>query len=321
MRRVTRIFTLLVVVAAMALGVALPAAAQDSNPLCTGLAASDCQLLVGGRDALSGLKSFTSPEWLIDLNFTDGKQSFVINATGQAAFVLPQDGTSGLLVHLVVDSFNAAVPDEEPQSGSVEVIVTDTMAFVNWKGEWYGQELSPEDLDTGSLAAINPETWDVSSSFDLQGSVTTTRGADETILGQNTAAFTTDVDITGFLMAVLTSPAFGQALGAADMGDTGMTPEDVQMLGMFLGPMLQGTTLSFTQWVGQDNGQLRQVALNLGLNLDISAFDPETQPITGALIFRAQVDKVNEPYDVPLPENYRPMDDLDSELGSLDLGL
>lgn len=324
MTRATRLFTLLVVVAALALGAVLPAAAQDSNPLCAGLEAADCQLLVGAQDALGGLSSFTTPEWTIDLNFTDGTQTFAFNASGSGALVLPTDGTSGLLVHLKIDSASLTAPDQDPQSGSAEVIVTDKMAFVNWNGEWYGQELTAEDLDSaglGDLQSMDTGSLGQISGIDLSGSVTTTRGTDEMVLGQNATAFTTNVDITGFLMSVLSSPAVGQVMGMQGMEGTGMTAEDIQMLGMFLGPMLQGTTLSFTQWVGQDDGLVHQVALDLGLNLNLSALDPETKPVTGTIAFRAQVDKINEPYEVTMPETYRPMDELQGQLDSLNLGM
>ncbi len=324
MTRATRLFTLLVVVAALALGSVLPAAAQDANPACAGLEAADCQLLLGAQDALRGLQSFTSPEWAIDLNFTDGSQTFAFNASGRGAVVLPQSGTSGLLVHLVIDSASLSAPDQAPQSGSAEVILTDKMAFVNWNGEWYGQELTEDDLnlsELGSLQDMNPASLAGVPGIDLSGTVTTARGADEMILGQNAAAFTTNVDITGFLMAVLSSPVVGQAMGMEGMSDTGMTAEDVQMLGMFLGPMLEGSTLTFTQWVGQDDGLVHQVALDLGLNLNMSAFDPETQPITGSASFRAQIDQINEPYEVAMPENYRSMDELEGQLDSLNLGM
>jgi hypothetical protein len=309
----------------LTLALAAPTLAQGGDPLCTGLSDADCQLLQGVQAAMTGVSSFSTPSWTIDLNISDGTQQFSFNAKGSGAFQFSPDA-SQFLVHLVVDEASLVTPNGA-QAGAAEVILTQDMGYVFFNGEWYGSELTAEDLgslgsvtDLGSLIGGTEGMGDLSAAgIDLTGVLTTTRGADESIGGQPTAAFTTDINVGQLLVAVLASPMVGEMLGAAggDLGMGEMTPEDMQMMGMFLTPLLGQSTLSVGQWVGLNDNMLHKIALEMVIDLNLSAFDPETPPISGNVSFASEIGAFNEPVSVSLPTSYRPIEELQAQLEGL----
>ncbi|MEW6581091.1 MAG: hypothetical protein AB1435_18120 [Chloroflexota bacterium] len=324
-----------VLVILLALTLAAPALAQGGDPLCTGLSEPDCQLLLGASAAMAGVTSFTTPVWAIDLNVSDGTQEFMFNANGSGGFQFAPDG-SEFLIHLVIEQASIVSPDLT-QSGSAEIILTQDMGYINYNGEWYGAPITEEDLaemglgDLGSLTDLGgmlggdtASLGDAASlaGIDLTGVITTTRGADEQVGGQPVAAFTTDINIAQLVVALLSSPLVGEALGMGgdELGLGEMTPEDIQMMGMFLTPLLSNTTLSIGQWVGTSDQMLHKIALNMVLNLDLSMFDPEIGAITGDISFMSDIDAFNQPLAVTFPQSYRPIEELEAQLEALGVG-
>ncbi len=319
-----------VLVILLALTLAAPAFAQGGDPLCTGLSDADCQLLLGTTTAMAGLTSFTTPAWAVDLNVSDGTQQYVFNANGSAGFQFAPDA-SEFLIHLVINQASIASPDLT-QSLAAEIILTQNMGYVNYNGEWYGGEITEEDLAGMGLGDLDSmlggETTgglgDAASlaGIDLTGVITTTRGADEQVGGQPVAAFTTNINIAQLVTALLSSPMVGEALGmgGAELGMEEMTPEDIQMMGAFLTPLLSQTTLSVGQWVGTNDQMLRKIALDMVLNLDLTMFDPEASAIAGNISFMAELDGFNQPLAVTFPQSYRPIEELEAQLEALDMG-
>jgi len=109
-------------------------------------------------------------------------------------------------------------------------------------------------------------------------------------------------------------------MGGAELGMEEMTPEDIQMMGAFLTPLLSQTTLSVGQWVGTNDQMLRKIALDMVLNLDLTMFDPEASAIAGNISFMAELDGFNQPLAVTFPQSYRPIEELEAQLEALDMG-
>lgn len=322
---VSRFVPVFVVIAMLAFG-ALPALAQDgANPLCNGLSDADCQLMTAGQASMENVASLAVPSFSINFMLNDGMDDMAFSLAGSGEFMLPVDGDmNSLMVHAYVDNMSMTDASGTQEVGNIEIIVLNSMAYINYEGEWYGDTLSEEDLgdftDLGSIVDPSMLGGDMGG-LDLSGVVTTARGADQDMMGQTVAVFTTTFDLNQLIVTLLSSPMVGSLLGDA-MGGEGMemTPEDLQMLGAFLTPMIAGTSLSFEQWVGVDDMMLHGVALDAVLNLDMSMFDPETGAITGELHFAAELANLNETFSVTAPENYRSGDELDlglEELGSL----
>ncbi len=316
-----------VLVAILALVPVLPALAQGgTNPVCNGLSESDCAILEGPTQ--NTVTSFLTPSWEVRFNFTDGTESVAFSGKGSGGFSFA-DGQ--IVAHLVIDELSVEAPDTPAWSGAIEVIVTNDMAYINYNGEWYGEAITPEDLqsmglgsvaDLSSLSDMGSMMSGTDMGIDLTGVLTTTRGADAESMGQKMADFTTTVDLTGLITAVLSSPMLGEALGAAggagdSLGLGGMTAEDMQMMGMFIGPLLAGTSISFEQWIGLDDSQIHMVKLDIPVNLDLSMLAPEVGKVTGEIYFMAELAAHNQPVEVTPPASYKPIAELETQLEDL----
>jgi len=122
-------------------------------------------------------------------------------------------------------------------------------------------------------------------------------------------------------VTLLSSPIIGEILGAegGDLGMGEMTPEDVQMLGMLLTPMLGETAISYEAGVGLSDGYLHTVSVAMVLDLDLSLLAPEVGAISGDLSFDLTLDNINQPYSITPPDTYEPFENLDLNLGELEL--
>lgn len=324
-----RLLSLVVLVALLAVP-ALTAYAQDGeeNPLCQGLSFPDCVLLTDSDAAMTDVTSFTTPDWELSLFFSlpneDGTvETFDFSARGSTGGFDLSPGAE-IVAHLVIDEASLTA-DNQTQTGSAEVIVTQDMAYILFDGEWYGDSLEEADLDVGQIAELGgaASMSDVDQlGIDLTNVVNTTRDADAEMMGQGMAVFVTNVDVGALLIAALSSPAVGGLLGEEMAGDgMEMSPEDVQMLGMFLTPMLAGTSLTSERWVGLNDNYIHMLGLDLVLSLDLSMLAPEIGKIEGEIHFASGLSNFNEPVSATVPESYRPGDELGEQLEGLeDLG-
>jgi len=328
-KMVSRFIPVFVLIVMFVVG-ALPALAQDgANPLCNGLADADCQLMMAGQASWDGVTSFSVPSYTLDFSMNTGEDEVAVSATGSGEFVLPMgEDLSTLMIHLFVDN-GSMTENGDTQTASFEMIVLDGMAYINYDGEWYGDTMSEQDMaDFASMGSIaDMGSMGDMGGMDMTGVVTTTRAADRDMMGQSVAVFSTTVDINQLLMVVLSSPAIGDIMGQAMGGDTtgmeAMSPEEMQMVGAMLAPMLGDTSLSFEQWIGADDMMLHGVALDANLHVDMSMFSPDSAPITGGLHMEIELGNFNESFSVTAPENYKPADEVDMDLGSItsDLGM
>jgi len=320
-----RFFALFAIV--MLLAAPLSAFAQDGgNPACTGLSEDDCQFLLAAQANVTTANSFAIPSMSLNFNLNDGTTETVLSVTGGGHVMLPDSGK--FLVHLVLSDI-VIQPSDQPVPSNLEVLVIDNMGYVNYEGEWYGEELSQEDQEglqeaLGMVDSLSATSSLGETGIDLTGVLTTTRGEDVEAMGMTMTAFKTDINITTLLTAVLSSPLLGELLGesGADMGLGELSPEDMQMMGMMFAPMLTGTTISIENWFGAEDQLLHKLVLDLVINIDLSMFGgAEAAPITGAVSLDIDLDQVNETFDVPAPESFKPMDELEGKLEGLSEGL
>ncbi|WP_119067829.1 hypothetical protein [Aggregatilinea lenta] len=317
--------SVLVIVAVLMGTPVLSVFAQGDNPACAGLEAADCETLTGAAAAFETVKSFSIPSFSFSLTGTYGTDSIDVSASGSGEFMLPADATNpteGLMVHVMLDSYSANVPGEEPQSGSVELIVVDGMVYANVDGEWYGEAMTEEDAQslTDTFGGTMTGSFGLDSlGIDMTGVVSTTRGADTDVDGQTVQTFVTSVDVSAMLVSLLSSPAFGSLLGmgmgedASALGMDQMTPEDMQMMAAIFAPMLAGTTIEVSQGIGADDSYIHSLALDIVLNLDLTMFDPEAGSISGEMHLATDISGHNETFTVEAPAEYSPMEELDME--------
>jgi hypothetical protein len=317
------------IIAVLVLVSALPVFAQSSSQgICNGLSDADCQTLTTAQANLSNITSFSSSAWSVDFKASDSKTTVAFSSSGSGEFVLPTGPNSaGLLIHLMISDLNATDGTTTVTMKDSEVIVTDKMAYVKYNGDWYGQELTAQDLNSmglGSLSGLgsmlgsgtggsaNGGTANALSSLgiDLTGVVTTTRGADTSVGGDTVQVYTTNFDLAKLIGAVLASPAITPLLGSSS---SSMTPDQLQMIGSMVAPMLGTTSINLDEWVGSD-ANLREIKLNVVLDIDPSLFSPGTGKITGNLTFGTDLSGLNQTYTATEPSSYKPMSDLNALL-------
>jgi hypothetical protein len=314
------------IIALLVLVPALPAFAQaSSHAICSGLSDADCQTLVTAQANASKITSFSASAWSIDLKAKDATSNVAFSASGSGEFVLPTGSNSaGLLIHLMISNLSESYGTTNISIKDTEVIVTDKMAFVKYNGDWYGQELTQQDLSSmglGSLSSLGSlggasgaGGMSAVSGIDLTGAVTTTRGADVSAGGQNMQVFTTSFDLGKLIGAVLSSPAIAPLMGQAT-GSSGsqMTPAQLQMMGAMIAPMLGTTSITCEEWVGSD-ANLHEIKVDVVLDIDPSLFSPTTGKITGEFHFSTDLSGLNQSYSVTPPTSYKPMSDLNAAM-------
>lgn len=317
MKRLTRLFSMVVLLALLAIP-SLTALAQDgANPLCEGLTPDDCALLTASDAAMAGVTSFSTPDWAISLRLslpdeTGEVQTIEFSAEGSTGGFDMAPG-AGVVVYLVIDE-GTLTAEGQSQTGSAEVILTQDMGYIKYNDEWYGGELEEADLDMSQLSQLGGA---VSMSalgdlgIDLTGVLTTTR-SDAEMMGQAMAAFKTDVNVGQMIIAALASPMLGSLLGD-EMGGEAMSPEDLQMIGMFLTPMLAGTTLSAERWVGLDDNYMHKLTADLVIMLDLSMLAPEIGKIDGEIHFTSGVANFNETLNPEIPASFKPIEELEAK--------
>lgn len=327
MKKVSRFSFILVFAMVLVLGPALVASAQDgTNPLCGGLAEADCQQLTTALDTMEGVGSFSISNWTLTLNIDTGEAPMSVTASGSAEFMMPADAEANpeqVFAHLTIDSYAISGTGDSDESGSAEVILQDGMSYVNYKGEWYGGEMSESDeadLATG-IADLSSGNLDLGSlGMDLTGIMTTTSEASTDPAGTHfTATLAIDKLLAAFLGSEMGMEMVGGMMGmdtsSTDPAATqpAMSPEDMQMFAMIIAPMLEGTTLSFGLWTGDDN-YIHRSALDATINVNLSAFDPAAAPITGEVHFQADLGGYNETFTAEAPTEYKPMEELDADV-------
>jgi hypothetical protein len=328
MKHMKRLLSVLVVV--FLLAAPLSALAQETpDPLCGGLSAEDCDLLLSAQGNLATATSFAIPAMELKFNLNDGESNTAFSVKGSGEIMLPTSGS--MLLHLVITELMVEPADPTVPS-ALEVLIDGEMGYVNVDGEWYGEELAESDLadlqNTLDQVSGLTSVGDVGAlGIDMTGVMTTTRGDDVDMMGMKMAHFTTTLDVGNLLVAVLSSPMLGQLLGASgeDLGLGELSPDDMAMMGMIFQPMLAGTTLSVEDWFGVEDKYLHKLVIDANLSLDLSMLGGEgAGPITGALYLDIELDQINATFEVAAPESYKPMEELDLDmegLGGLGMGM
>lgn len=336
MKKFARVMPVLVLLAVLTLGPALTTFAQGggANPLCAGLSDSDCKILTDAQASLKGVTSFSVPAYSISFNVTTATDKIAFDAKGSGAFAFASQ--TDFTVHLLIDEASATSKGQT-QSGAAEIIVTGgepAKAFVKFNGEWYGQDLTADDIESLGLGDLSGLSGMMSGQagasgmgdlgsmgIDLTGVVTTARGDDNEVGGTKVAVFTTNLDIAKLITALVSSPMLGQAMGMGEGEGASMTPADLQMISAFVGPMLAGTTISFEQWISPDDAVIRAIKLDSVISLDLSMLSPETGKIEGEFHFMSEVSDVNQPVEVTPPTTFKPMDELEAQMEALQSSL
>lgn len=346
MKQLKRFLPVLIVIGLLAFGPVLASFAQGStDPLCTGLSDSDCQILTQSQTAMSGVKSFTLPSWSVSFKANAQGTDVQLDAKGSAAVQVASGGSKNA-IDLKLDQVTVTSNGKTASVSGAEVMIDNDMVYVLYNNQWYGQQLSAQDLSSlglggtagslaGGLGALTGQMQQPGGmslgglaqmgGVDLTGVVSTVRGADAQVAGKNVATFTSTIDFTKLLSALLGSPMIGQLAGSAMGGTTGgteatpMSPQELQMIAGMLGPMFTGTTITLEQQIAPDDGYIYGLKLDVVLNMDATMFSPETGKIAAELHVSTALGNFNESVTLNPPATYGTMTQLEEELNKLTL--
>lgn len=315
-----KLLSLLVIVVVLVAPTLTVLAQNGDNPICQGLSAADCQELLAAQSAMAMVTSVAMPSWEISFTLNvpamePGQAPVAIDFAARGSGALSMDMAADVIINLVIDE--ATITDgAETQSGSAQLIITPTMGYILWEGQWYGGEITDGDLPAADDLAMLGELTNLNESLammglDLTGVINTTRAGD---------VFTSTVNITGLVMALLQSPMLGGMLGdmmGDDMGGMEMDQETIGMLAMFL-PALLGSS-SLTTTTGIAGGYQNMLGLDLVIDMDLSLFG--LGAIQGNVHFMTTMADYNMPVMADIPAEYLPIEELDAQIGELgDIG-
>jgi len=318
MKHLVRLVPILVIVA---LVLSMPMVALAQDPLCEGLSEADCTTVLAALDTIATVESFTVPSWEFSLSFDSGEEAYELSASGNAGFVIAND-VADSVIYIKLDSLTM-VPDDPALPETAEVLFVDGFGYVNYDGEWYGEELSESDLaDVNDMlstiqGAGSVTGMDESLGLDLTGVVATTREADEELHGQTVEVYSMNIDLMNLIVSALSSPMVGEALGMGDLGMGDMSPEEMSMMAMMFAPMLGDSGIGAGVKVGQDDGYIHELELWVNIDIDLSMMGADSPPITGSIAFSAEVSDVDAGYSVEAPTEYGTMDELQSKIDEI----
>lgn len=342
MKVVKRLSLILCVLVVMVCG-ALPALAQgDDDPLCNGLSSADCKILTDATGKMGEAASFRVPAWSFSFEANLEGEQVSMKGLGSAHMVLPSDPTQPLedmLLHLVIENMTVVSPDGTERIG-LQVLITEGMMYLQIDNQWYGGELSSGDFGDlteilpggGLFGGEVPTPDEIASALQtaVAGATTTTRGEDDEMMGQPVATFTTTIDITQLIIGALSIPEVTSLLGESmgeDLDMSTLKPEDLQMLGSMLGPFFKDSSITFGQWVGLEDGDIHAISLDVMILLDpllLGFLAPEgklpsvqSEPLKIEFHFKADVDDINETFEIAPPAEYLPLEGVEG--GKLEL--
>ena len=282
-----------------------------------GESVATCQARQDAYQAMNKLHSAAVGDLTMALYIDDGSQVTAANVAGSYEYVVTGEDTGlGANIH-------AVVTDGQVQSGdgSAPQVLTG-MEFIVYGDKGYsstdgGQTWTYEDLDSSALSGIG-------MLLGLGGA----RGATLNLFSDPTVFKVTvdqTVPIDGQMMNVQTLTLDLSALlanadvmsgllqqGTAAGGDLlNLSPEDLQafnpqqiaMMSSILLPLFEGTELSTTLYIGQDDGYIHRVEDNYVLMMDLSKIDAQSKPIKMSYLLSGTISQYNAELAINVPQN------------------
>ncbi len=328
----------LIVVLAALMMLVIPAAAQENDLNCVGLSADDCQIVTDAIAQTEELQSFTQ-SYSFELSITGGDamgmSAVSIQSEGSGPFVAMPDGDAMAPFNMGLDMTGSISGTGDDMSGSFSMAVVDGIVYFQnpETGTWGG--VKAEDLFAvlaeqmgsmmggtmgGGSSSSSPEemlnnpavgqlamaamTFDP---FAIDGFISQARGDDAELDGQTMYAFTHTFDVD----ALLTSPEFQELVSAGSTAAMEASPDAAQMamLAPMFAQMVSGE-VTFTRWIGADDGFAHRLVVAADVNLDLSAMmagssssdAPEMPPINLSLNLTVDLTNINDTASPVAPE-------------------
>lgn len=306
-------------VPALACGFPLPAGSTMmavSKATCAeGESIDSCQMRQDAYELMSKLNSATIQNLNMYLYTDDGSGSVTeATFTGSYGYQVSSEG-EGLGADLDASIVKGQVtsPTGTDSLDGARFLIVGTKAYTSRDGgqTWTEEELDPNSLmGVGLLLGLSGTKAAGIDLFADPGIYTVTAGQDVEIEGQTMHVQTLAVDLTKLLgnaevLGTLMDSGFAAAGDAMGMTQEslGVTPEQVALMSAMLIPMLTGTEMSATLFIGADDGYIHRLSEKYIFKADLSAMSPGTKPITMTYELSGDITQHNMPLAITAPMN------------------
>lgn len=280
-------------------------------------AVATCQARQDAYQAMNKLHSAAVKDLTMALYIDDGTQVTAANLAGSYEYVVTGEDTGlGANIHAVVTDGQVQSGDGSPPQilTGMEFIIYGDKAYSSLDG---GQTWGYEELDSSALSGIG-------MLLGLGGA----RGAALNLFSDPTVFKVTvneNVSVDGQMMSVQTLTLDLSALlanadvmsallqqGTTAGGDMlNLSPEDLQafdpqqiaLMSVFLLPLLEGTELSTTLYIGQDDGYIHRIEDHYVLMMDLSKIDAQSKPMKMSYLLSGTITQHNAALVINVPQN------------------
>jgi hypothetical protein len=283
-------------------------------------AVATCQARQDAYQAMSKLHSAAIQDLTMALYIDDGTQVTSANLTGSYEYVVTGEDTGlGANIHAVVTDGQV-----ESGDGSAPQVLTG-MEFIIYGDKAYsstdgGQTWGYEELDSSALSGIgmllglggargaalnlfsDPTVFKVTvdANAPIDGQV-----MDVQTLTLDLSALLAKPDVmTGLLQQGTT--AGGDILNLSPEDLQALDPQQIALMSVFLLPLLEGTELSTTLYIGQDDGYIHRVEDNYVLMMDLSKIDAQSKPMKMSYVLSGTITQHNATLVINEPQNATP---------------
>lgn len=289
----------------LACGIPLPAGNEMmsvSKAICAeGEDAAECQVRQDAYQLMGKLQTARVEDLAMYLLVDDGTEEMRMQISGNYDYVVvPATEGLGANVHAVLE--NAEITDEfgTQTYNDLQFMIVDGAAYSSEDGgtTWITEELDDNTmLVLGIVLGLGGVTGAGLDIYSDPGVFDVVTGDPVELNGQMMTVQTLQLDLSALLQSSDTLLALlqeGFAVGGEVMGldpaTLGMELDQLALIAGMMLPFLQGSELSTTIYIGQDDGYIYQVDDNFSIKIDMSALDPTqgsmemTYTLTGKVV-------------------------------------
>ncbi len=290
-----------------------------SQPIdCTGLEASDCQILQNAAAAMKEAGSYNNAQFTGQLGGSGGtSEGNTGTVSGSGPVILDAEG----LTSAADWTFNLDLNEGEQipgrfvlKEGAFYIASEDENGELVWMGTAFNTSELMNDLIRGGLVA---------EALASPGVATTIRLEDTEMNGQVMQVYTSNIDFVTFLLSPSVLSALEEVIASMPEEEGGgmaaQAGGDIAGAIQLLPLLLSDDTIRYTVWVGAEDGLVHHLELYMNIVLDATMIDPTIGEVTLSVDFKTDFDGIGQSYTVEAPADYEPMDfDMDA---LLDAGL
>lgn len=320
MKKIGLAFMLIAMLATpmLACGFPLPIATETGSAIPTvvcaeGEAAETCDMRTTAYQLMGELSavSVEDMEMMLDVESEEDPTNLMLQG-GYDLVVNDADTEIGADIFAYIDQASSTDADGTEDISGAQIIVVDGEAYTSEDGgETWTKETLEDDallglgvvMGFGGAAGFNLDLFSDPTAFSV------TAGEDMEMDGQTMKVQTLTVDLAGLLGnpellgSLLESNAdTGSELGmdTEELGD----PAEIAMMAAMLMPMMGNTEFSTTLYIGADDGLVHYVEHDYVFSLDMSAFDPETAPLSMSYLLKGRMTNHNGDIMVSAPADF-----------------